>query len=365
MKKNFLTLSILFMSILLFNCSAKKSEEYASIAFMIGDVKKNNVETKIGEITKEDDTITTGDNSFCDIRIGESLLRIKSQSSVNITSLIKNGTTENTIINLNSGKILCKAKKLSEDENFMVKTPTTVAAIRGTQFTVETDKVLTTRIKVFEGGVKVAKRVKPLEASLDKVLSYAPVVKPHEKVIITANDVETAAKIVDASLKKEAEGAEPSDEVIDRVINDTKGHIVVSSASIVKFNTADFTDENYELIEVGNKQKDVIVRINRMIVQEKNRPIPEGRILITEYDIYFIKDGKVLWEGKIKSGPIREGGKSYVAAGNYLYCVQEDGPVLWKMGIKNYSKIAMEKGKLKITSSGKNIYVDPNTGKRI
>ncbi|MCL1864678.1 MAG: FecR domain-containing protein [Spirochaetes bacterium] len=364
MKKYFLILSVFFVSILIAGCSIKESEEHTVIAFMIGDVKKNNVETEIGDTVKEDDTITTGYNSFCDIQIGESIIRIKPHSKMTIASLFNNDIT-NTTINLDSGKILCKAKKLLENESFVVKTPTTVAAVRGTQFIVEADKKLTTRIKVFEGKVKVAKRVKQLETSLDKVMSYAPVVQQEEKVVITADEIQKAEKIVDASLKKQTGNATPSDEVIDRVINDTKDAITVKKASILKFNVSDFADENNEIIEIDKNSKDVIVRIKHIMVQEKEKPIPEGRLLITKYDIYFVKDGKVQWEGKIANGPVKDGDKLYAATGNYLYCAQEDGPVLWKIQIKNYSKITIIDGKLKITSSGNSIFLDTNTGKRI
>jgi hypothetical protein len=35
------------------------------------------------------------------------------------------------------------------------------------------------------------------------------------------------------------------------------------------------------------------------------------------------------------------------------------------MQIKNYSKITIVDGKLKITSPGQSIYIDPDTGKKI
>ena len=365
MKKYFLSFSVFFVSILIAGCSMKEFEEHAVITFMVGDVKKNNAEVQIGDIIKENDAITTGDNSSCDIRIGESIIRIKSKSDVKIASLLKNDKVENTAINLDSGKIICKAKKLSKEESFLVKTPTAVAAIRGTQFIVEADKALTTRVKVFEGEVKVAKRVKQLESSLDKVLEYSPIVHQQERVVITADDVQRAEKIVDNSLKKETGGETPSDEVIDRVLNDTKNAVILGSASVVKFNVSDFADENRELIEVDKRPKEVIARINRAIIQQKEKPIPEGRLLVTKHDIYFINDGKVQWEGKLRDNPVKDGDKLFIATGDYLYCAQEDGPVLWKMQIKNSGKITIVDGKLKIDSSGRSVFIDPNTGRRI
>jgi len=366
MKKYFFGISVFFISILIAGCSIKESEEYASIAFMIGDVKKNNSETKIGDIIKENDTISTGgDKSSCDIKIGKSIIRIKAKSSVKIASLIKNNRIEDNAINLDTGKVICKIIKNSKDERFIVKTPTAIAAVRGTQFIVEADKKLTTSVKVFQGEVNVAKRVKQFESSLDTVLTYAPVVQQREKVIITADDVQKAERIAENSLKKKTGSETPSDEVIDRVISDTKNLITVNSASIVKFDIKDFTGEDEEIIKIANKPKDVIARINRIIVEEKERPLPEGRLLVTNDGIYFIKDGQVQWEGNLLEDPVKDGNRLYIAAGDYLFCVGEDGPVLWKIKIKNPGKITIVDGKLKIESAGQSIYVDPDTGKRM
>ena len=364
MKKYFLGLLVFFISILIAGCSIKESEEYATIAFMMGDVKKNNIETKIGDTIEENDIIITGDKSSCDVKIGSSILRITSKSNVKVASLIKDNRIENNTINLDAGKIICKVIKSSKEEKFLVKTPTAIAAVRGTQFIVEADKKLTTRIKVFQGEVSVAKRVKQFESSLDTVLTYAPVVQQQEKVIITADDVQRAEKIAENSLKKEAGDETPSDELIDKVINDRKDILVINNAEIVKFNIDDFTDDE-EIIKIESKPKDVIARISRAIALEKESPIPEGRLLITKYDIYFIKDGKVLWDGKIMNGPVKDGDRLYIATENYLYCTHEDGPLLWKLQIKNSMKMTIIDGKLKIESAGKSIFIDPNTGKRI
>ena len=86
------------------------------------------------------------------------------KTKVVLATLIRQGGIESTTVDLDSGKMLCKPKKLIKSESFMVKTPTAVAGVRGTQFTVEADTNGTSRIKVFEGSVKVAKRVKELEA---------------------------------------------------------------------------------------------------------------------------------------------------------------------------------------------------------
>lgn len=365
MKKFIFAVSLIISGILIGGCSQKEVDEYAMITFVIGDVKKNSVDVQIGDIIKENDSIVTAENSFCDVKIGESIIRIKSLSNVNISTLFKNGNVENTTLGLNSGMMLCKPKKLLKDESFFVTTPTAVAGVRGTQFAVETDKELTTRIKVFNGEVKVAKRIKQFESSMEKVLSIAPVVEKEKKIVITADQVKKAEKAVEASFKKETSGSTPSDEVMDKVIKDTKDEVVIKDTDIVKFDAKDFAGENKEIIEVVQKPKEDMVKIRHLIKQEKEKPVPEGRLLITRYDIYFIKDGRIMWDGKVVSEPVNSGDRIYIASGGYIFCAQKDGPVLWKTKINNDGKLQLAGGKVKITSNGKRVMLNPDTGKRL
>jgi hypothetical protein len=365
MKRKILVILTVITGIIIGGCSQKEAEEYAMMTFMIGDVKKNNIDAQIGDLIKENDVITTADNSFCDIKIGESIIRIKALSNLRISSLIKKQNMENTALGLDTGKLLCKPKKLLKDDSFLVKTPTAVAAVRGTQFAIESDKKLTTRIKVFKGEVKVAKRVKQLETSIDKVMNIAPSLKKEEKVIITADEVKKAEKVVENSLKKETAGTTPSDEVIDKVINNNKNEIVVKTADIAKFEPEDFTKEKQELIQVEQKPKEVIVKIAHAIKQEKEKPVAEGRLLVTRYDIYFIKDGKIVWEGKVINEALKEGDKLYIASGDYVYCAMADGSVLWRVNMKNDGKVAIDGEKLKVYAGRKIIELDSGTGKKL
>ncbi len=142
-------------------CS-KAADEYATVMFFIGDVKINDASIDIGAIIKENDRLVTAGQSSCDLKIGDSIIRIKENSKVLISQLMRKGAVENTALGLDVGKMLCKPKKLMKEESFLVKTPTAVAGVRGTKFTVEADTMKTTRIKVYDGRVKVIKRVEKL-----------------------------------------------------------------------------------------------------------------------------------------------------------------------------------------------------------
>lgn len=365
MKRYIFFLAIILIWNVIAGCSGKDTDEYAMVTFLIGDVKNNNIDVQIGDIIKESDVIVTAEDSFCDIKIGESIIRIKAVSEVTMSRLFKSGELENTTLGLSSGSMLCKPKKLLESENFLVKTPTAVAGVRGTQFAVETDKVTTTRIKVFEGEVKVAKRIKQFEESVEKVLQIAPEVQSREQVLITLDDVKKAESVVENALKSETAKGGVNDEIIERVINNTKGSIVVNRSAIEKFKADDFIRESGEIFAVEEKPREVIVRIAKIIKEEKVKPQPEGRLLVTRYDVYFIKDGKILWEGKLLSEPVKEGDKLFVASGEYVFCALADGPVLWKQSIKNDGRLSLTDGKVVVKAGGKDVNLDPETGEKL
>lgn len=365
MKRYMLFLTIVLIWNVMAGCSGKDIDEYAVITFVIGDVKNNNIDAQIGDIIKENDVIVTAEGAFCDIKIGESIIRIKARSELSVSQLLKNGELENTILGLSSGSMLCKPKKLVKSENFLVKTPTAVAGVRGTQFAVEIDKVTTTRIKVFEGEVKAAKRIKQFEESVEKILEISPEVKSREQVIITLDEVRNAESVVENALKIETAKGGANDEIMERVLDNSKGSIIINRSSIEKFKADDFIRESGEIFAVEEKPREVIIRIAKIIKEEKAKPQPEGRLLVTRYDVYFIKDGKILWEGKLLSEPVKEGDKLFVASGEYVFCAMVDGPVLWKQSIKNDGKLSIAEGKVVVKAGGKNINLDQETGQRL
>jgi len=357
--------AIIFLMSIVIACSTGKNEEHAIISFMIGDVKKNGMDTQIGDVIKKEDVLKTLADSFCDIKIGESLIRIKANSNVVISSLLDSVGNEDTVLGLMNGRMLCKPKKLLKSEKFMIKTPTAVAGIRGTQFSVEADKLKTTRIKVFSGKVKVAKRVKQLESKVHEVVEIAPTLNKEEKIIITAKDVKKAEKAVENSLKRETAKGNSQEDVLAKVISLNKSNIIVQRKDVRKFAASEFIKENKEIIQVEEKPKKIIVRIKKVIKKTIEEPKPEGRLLVTRYDVYYIKDGKIKWEGKLLSAPVRIGKKLYVASEDYIFCADDDGPVMWRKNIINDGKIKVENGQVKLKAGTMDILLDARTGNKM
>ncbi len=361
MKKTILP--AIMMLALISGCTREPVDEYAMITFMIGDVTKNSAAVQIGDVIKEKDIIQTGNDSFCDIKIGQSLIRVKQKTKVVLATLIRQGGIENTSVDLDSGKMLCKPKKLLKSETFMVKTPTAVAGVRGTQFTVETDTTGTSRIKVFEGSVKVAKRIKELEANIPEVLSMAPEIKKEEKVVITKKDVEETEKIVDNIMK--AESTKGKDAAIQAVIKKAGKDVVVSRNNIEKFAVKDFEKDNREIIEIKEKPAEVIREIGKAIDEEKEEALPNGRLLVTSFEVYFIKNGKIEWQGTVVEEPVKKGDRLYVASGEYVFCASVDGPVIWRKQIANEGRLQVRENSLVISVKGQETRLDLKTGAKL
>ena len=265
--------------------------------------------------------------------------------------LTKDGA-EKTSLDLGEGRLLCKPKKLMKDDSFTVKTPTAIAAVRGTEFTVETDAAKTTRIKVYDGKVKVVKRVKPLEDKIDQVMETITPVDEKESVIITEKEVSAAEKSV-AKILEQNKSADIAT-ITSMVHND----VAITDKDIKSFKVEDFKKENSELIDVKSKEPEIITKIKEV----SKLPAPDGRLLITRYEVYFIKNGRVEWEGKIVTPPVKKDNRIYIASEDYVFCASTEGPVFWKKEIINDGKIQIRNKNAIIFINGKEQKLDILTG---
>ncbi len=141
--KRFVILIILIMSFIIINMAFTDKILTYTISLFVGDVHVShnsgqNWATVLPDMElKEADTIKTGADSFCDILMpGRGNFRIVDNTIVSINKLKKQVEE----IKVKKGKVLFTiSTKLKGDESFKVESDVAVAAVRGTEFVVETD----------------------------------------------------------------------------------------------------------------------------------------------------------------------------------------------------------------------------------
>lgn len=136
---------------------AEENNFFFKVQFTLGDVKiSGSAGEKAagqGDQLKAGDVIITGKKAVADLIFGESgVVRINENSRVTITS-IADKTNNNTEMNMDNGKVFLTLSKL-KGTGFKVKTPTAVASVRGTSFTVLSDKK-GAKLSVVKGTVAV------------------------------------------------------------------------------------------------------------------------------------------------------------------------------------------------------------------
>lgn len=133
-------LSMTLVAAQLISCApAQKAPARAIAIFVIGRVQLTRPGEPARQVAhKEDlrkgDLIQTGPDSTLVFQIGEaSVIKIDSNTSVSFTALLEKGET---MLQLDRGKVTSGIRHLSKGENFQIRTRTSIAAVRGTEFSV-------------------------------------------------------------------------------------------------------------------------------------------------------------------------------------------------------------------------------------
>jgi len=142
--KKLLYLCIILLVLPQFSC--KKDTVVALdgyVNFMSGKVniildgKKTGAE--VGAVVKNGAKVETGAGAFVDIYFGDNAVRVLENSLVEIGSVVTNmkDNTEKSEYTVEKGKMFSRVtKKLAKGDEFTIKTPTTIAGVRGTEFLV-------------------------------------------------------------------------------------------------------------------------------------------------------------------------------------------------------------------------------------
>lgn len=249
MKKFSLIMISFFIAAAMAGCKKeeKKPEAKGFINFLNGSVTIDSAGTKtpakVGDELKAGMKVITGDKSFADIYFGENAVKVVENSVVEISKLVKDVQSgEKTVLGLESGKIFARVvKKLSKNDEFQVKTPTAVAAIRGTDFVV-TQKDNKSNVACLNGKVQVSEAGKEDTNKVDLNQGQEVNVEKDKKLSVQSLKEENLQ-----NLKKIVDDIKEIREDIRKKFEDQKAEI--------KQKVEEQKDANRQLIE-GQKQKD-------------------------------------------------------------------------------------------------------------
>ncbi len=163
MKKIIIAAVITSLVVLAAGCQKKQAEiaREGLVNFLSGEVflvsDGNKTAAQVGDVVKQGMKIITGKKAFVDIYFGENAVKILENTIIEVKKLIVNPqlNAEESELHLEKGNAFSKiSKKLSKGDSYKISTPTTIAAIRGTDFMVSEENGKG-KVSCIEGKVAV------------------------------------------------------------------------------------------------------------------------------------------------------------------------------------------------------------------
>lgn len=184
-----------------------------TIATAEGEVLRNGTQARNGETMRESETLKVGNESLAVLSAehkgDEEKLRVQSGSELAIESLQANVLE----FRMRVGRLLAQVPKKKErgSREFWISTPTTVASVRGTVFSMETDAE-STKLSTYEGAVEFRRRWDALEDLPPALIAKSEVLSGTLKVFQKASaNVESGkeSNVSDADFKERLAKIEP------------------------------------------------------------------------------------------------------------------------------------------------------------
>jgi outer membrane protein assembly factor BamB len=116
----------------------------------------NWIPLEIGDSVEANDSIRTGPDGSCDIQFGGSAtMRIQPATLYLVNTVALSAEANRIEGSLSIGTVLSKVNKLTGNDAYMIRTESSVAGVRGTDFVVSNDSVNGTTVAVKSGSVAV------------------------------------------------------------------------------------------------------------------------------------------------------------------------------------------------------------------
>nr|WP_230391416.1 MULTISPECIES: PQQ-binding-like beta-propeller repeat protein [unclassified Oceanispirochaeta] len=306
------------------------------VVFLSGDVFLNREGSEeylnIGDSVTQSDVIKTAEDGYCEIQLGDiAVIRMNANSILQIQTLIKGSEGRRMGVDLESGTVLCKVKKLLDDDSFQVKTNTVVCGVRGTQFSVSAEQDADTLLAVKEGAVAVTPRSldkvselaveeKALAPIAAKIKEVAVVVSASEELTVqqdTFKDTEELAKIVEAVVlkveeKKKAEAifkeeeTDSGKEELAILLEEVRNEVAVILVSLEAdpeavapglLDIKEISQEAAEVLKTTDTMEVIAIPVAAAVEKEKVPVLYRIRISASPAEALITQNGNVLSSG--------------------------------------------------------------------
>jgi len=241
MNKNIITLVILFSLTIPFGCKKESVFKEGIVNIIMGSVtiKKDDksYQAKVGDVIVADMTIETGAKSTAYIHFGKNVVALLENSILSIDKL-----SPNAEFHLANGEILSKiVKKSNKGDSLRVKTLTTVAAIRGTEFGVF-EKNGQSTVACLSGNLDVA------NTSLEGEPEFVKISDNEETQIVAGKPVEV--KPLSEENKKRMKN------IFDNIDKKSSEYVAEMNDALWKISLKVYGDSTlWPLIYMGNKDQ--------------------------------------------------------------------------------------------------------------
>lgn len=241
----------------------------AVVIFVVGDVRTQDRKLSFGETVTITDIVKTGKKSLCDLQLLESkagvVIRIKSETEFKIDpSTDPNRADIN--LSLKSGSSLFKINnKLSKNESIKVATPTMVAGVRGTSFSLDISQKGDAAIQVIEGSVVTRPNIPELDNLPDDVKINSQTVK-----------------MIEASLKKNEVTLEAGQKVkisksyTDKILKDTGLQQALPKA-LESIQKGDSNSASQILDTISGSKEDTTKKVEQKLAAMQNIKVEKSK----------------------------------------------------------------------------------------
>jgi hypothetical protein len=179
--------------------------------------------------------IRTGPDGTCELQFGEiGSVQLSPNSALAVRSLVADAKHTASELELTTGKVVCKVRKLSGDDQFRVRTREMVCGVRGTKFLVSASADAPTKIAVTEGSVAIlppsidpvalaesqtddAKKA-VVNAVIEQVTRNAPLLSAGQEVVVSSASMAAVAAPIQEIVAK-IDTAQSADDVSALVAN--------------------------------------------------------------------------------------------------------------------------------------------------